>query len=176
MSPKPTTSFSMSVCASAGLDAHRLGIVCLSLRIHKHALLDSGILFYIPHFPESESKQSLPASRPAVVCSAFSKMAHNVRNVHCPSSPLQKFEFATNMFCAFEISPLGEKYINYSSFPLCFTYCISLLHTTRSTIDMSNGSFLRFFKIGLNRNKCLCLDLWKSQFTTSSCYILHTVF
>ena len=115
----------MSVCASAGLDAHRLGLVCLSLRIYTHVLLDSGILFYIPHFPESESKQSLPASCPAAVCSAFSKMAHNVENVHCPSSLLQKFEFATNMFCAFEISPLGEKYISYCSFPPCSTHQIT---------------------------------------------------
>lgn len=60
-----------------------------------------------------------------MVCSAFSEMAHDIRNVHCPSSPLQKFEFATNMFCAFESSPLGEGCINYCSLPLCFAHQIT---------------------------------------------------
>ena len=178
MSSKRMRTCLMSVCASVGLDAHRLGLVRLSLRIYKHALLDSGILFYIPHFTESESKQSLPASCPAAVCSAFSKMAHNLSNVHCPSSPPQNFEFATNVFCAFETSPLGEGYINYCSFPLCFAHQITTVTPPklRLTCLMAVSSSSSSKIVPIQMHVCVFLDLRIYQFSARAACTLNAVF
>ena len=49
----------MSVCAAAGLDAHHLGLAYLGFRVYINAPLDSELLFYIPHFPESLSKHAV---------------------------------------------------------------------------------------------------------------------
>jgi len=164
--------------SSGGLDAHYLRLACLTLRIYKHALLDSGILFYIPHFTESESKQSLPASCPAAVCSAFSKMAHNLSNVHCPSSPPQNFEFATNVFCAFETSPLGEGYINYCSFPLCFAHQITTVTPPklRLTCLMAVSSSSSSKIVPIQMHVCVFLDLRIYQFSARAACTLNAVF
>ena len=49
----------MLVVGSGGTDAHFSSLADLSLKVHIKALLDFGLPFFIPHFPESESKQRI---------------------------------------------------------------------------------------------------------------------
>ena len=63
----------MLVCASGELDAHRLGLAYLGLRVYINLPLDTEMLFCSTHFSESLSKVERGSACPAAASSEFLK-------------------------------------------------------------------------------------------------------
>ena len=74
MSSKRMRTCQMSVCASAGLDAHRSGLAYLGLRVYINLPLDTEMLFHNSHIPESTQNLMRLRACPAAASSEFSKM------------------------------------------------------------------------------------------------------